>query len=101
MRELTVFYFLFFRTAQQHAKKHFPGNVECKTIHSLAFEKVGSRLVYEGVIFTYLSLLTALCVCFCGLKLICLGRHGHVAVKLINQTVETIFLACWHCFFLS
>ena len=45
MRELTVFYFLCFRTAQENAKRHFPDNVECKTLHSLAFNKVGSRLV--------------------------------------------------------
>ena len=51
MRELTVFYFLFLRAAQEHAERHFPDNVECKTLHSLAYEKVGSRLVHKGLIF--------------------------------------------------
>ena len=51
MRELTVFYFLFFRAAQEHAELHFPDTVECKTLHSLAYEKVGSRLVHKGLIF--------------------------------------------------
>ena len=50
MRELTVFYFLFFRAAQENAERLFPDNVECKTLHSLAYEKVGSGLV-EGLIF--------------------------------------------------
>lgn len=48
MRELTVFYFLFFRAAQENAERLFPDNVECKTLHSLAYEKVGSRLVHKG-----------------------------------------------------
>ena len=56
MRELTVSYFLFFRTAQENAKRHFADNVECKTLHSLAYKKVGSRLVQNGLNFPCLSL---------------------------------------------
>ena len=34
----------FFRSIQEHAAKMFPSNVENRTIHSLAFRKVGVRL---------------------------------------------------------
>ena len=39
------FLFLFvFRSIQEHAAKMFPNNVENRTIHSLAYRKVGFRL---------------------------------------------------------
>ena len=40
-----------FRAAQENAERLFPDNVECKTLHSLAYEKVGSRLVHKGLTF--------------------------------------------------
>ena len=78
-------YFLFFRTAQENAKRHFPDNVECKTLHSLAFKKVASRLVHKGLIFPCLSLL-ALCVCFCGLSLFV---YPDSILYKISQSFET------------
>ena len=42
-----LFHFLFlfvFRSIQEHAAKMFPSNVENRTIHSLAYRKVGFRL---------------------------------------------------------
>ena len=40
-----LFLFLFvFRSIQEHAAKMFPSNVENRTIHSLAYRKVGFRL---------------------------------------------------------
>ena len=32
-----------FRSVQEHAAKIFPGNVTCKTGHSLAYRSVGFR----------------------------------------------------------
>ncbi|XP_073249885.1 F-box DNA helicase 1-like [Porites lutea] len=38
---------LYSLTAQENAKRHFADNVECKTLHSLAYKKVGSRYKYK------------------------------------------------------
>jgi len=44
-------HFNFFRSVCDYAKTKFPRNVECRTGHSLGFQHVGRRQVYNKTLF--------------------------------------------------
>ncbi|XP_041110648.1 F-box DNA helicase 1 [Polyodon spathula] len=83
---LRFLYAAFNKSVAVQAKRLFPSNVDCKTIHSMAYQQVG--YMYKK----YKKLNMNSCVKpFSVAWVLPEGRGGFVRAKLVTQTLQTFF----------
>ncbi|XP_066561210.1 F-box DNA helicase 1 isoform X2 [Amia ocellicauda] len=83
--QLRFLYAAFNKSVAVQASKDFPKNVDCKTIHSLAYREVGSK--YQRMKKLNTSSLSPFTVAWILPK----GRGGFARAKLVTQTLNTFF----------
>uniref|UniRef100_A0A8C9WAB5 F-box DNA helicase 1 n=1 Tax=Scleropages formosus TaxID=113540 RepID=A0A8C9WAB5_SCLFO len=77
-------YVAFNRSVAAEAQRTFPRNVDCRTVHSLAYHSIGSR--YQKIK-KLSSNLKPFSVCWVLPK----GRGGFVNAKVVSQTINAFF----------
>lgn len=78
---LRFLYVAFNKSVQVHAQRSFPQNVECKTVHSMAFHAVGKR-------YQQLRKLCSLVRPFSVAWVLPKGWGGFIYAKLVTQTIN-------------
>uniref|UniRef100_A0A3B4BUM4 DNA 3'-5' helicase n=1 Tax=Pygocentrus nattereri TaxID=42514 RepID=A0A3B4BUM4_PYGNA len=79
---LRLLYVTFNKAIATKARRWFPKNVECRTVHSLAYDAVGKR-------YTVLKKVTEKVKLFFLSKVLPEGKKGYVNAKVVSQTIDT------------
>ncbi|XP_070709772.1 F-box DNA helicase 1 isoform X2 [Pempheris klunzingeri] len=79
---LRLLYVAFNKSVATEAQRRFPRNVDCKTVHSLAFKDVGRRYHSRRKLTCNLNPFTINCV-------LPEGRGGYVKAKVVATTLNT------------
>ncbi|XP_036419873.1 F-box DNA helicase 1-like [Colossoma macropomum] len=79
---LRLLYVTFNNAVAKKARRWFPKNVECRTIHSLAYNAVGKR-------YNTLKKVTDKMKLFFLSKILPEGKRGYVNAKVVSQTIDT------------
>ncbi|XP_008314362.1 F-box DNA helicase 1 isoform X3 [Cynoglossus semilaevis] len=77
---LRFLYVAFNKSVANEARRRFPGNVDCRTVHSLAFRDTGQR--YKSKLTTALNLFSISLV-------LPPGRGGYTKAKVVASTLRT------------